>query len=85
MVLISRNIAYVARRKVTVMEVTTRVRGLETEIPLGVRDGLPRVCCANADNLITIDKSWLAERIGALGVEKMKRLDRALVLALGLP
>jgi mRNA interferase MazF len=84
-VLISRNIAYAARSKVTVMEVTARMRGLETEIPLGVRDGLPRACCANADNLITIDKSWLAERIGALSVEKMKRLDHALVLALGLP
>jgi mRNA interferase MazF len=83
-VLVSRNIAYVARSKVTVMEVTTRIRGLETEVPLGVRDGLPRACCANADNLITIDKSWLAERIGMLSGEKMKRLDCALLLALGL-
>lgn len=83
-VLVSRNIAYVARTKVTVVEITTRTRGLETEVLLGARDGLPRACCANADNVLTIDKSWLDERIGALTPEKLARLDRALVLALGL-
>jgi mRNA interferase MazF len=83
-VLVSRNIAYVARNKVTVVEVTTRARGLETEVPLGVRDGLPRACCANADNLVTIDKAWLDERVGVLTAEKLARLDRALALALGL-
>jgi mRNA interferase MazF len=83
-VLVSRNVAYVARSKITVIEVTTRVRGLETEVPLGLRDGLPRTCCANADNVVTIDKAWLDEQIGTLGPEKMKRLDQALALALGL-
>lgn len=83
-VLVSRKIAYVARSRITVVEVTTRVRGLETEVPLGAREGLPRPCCANADKLITIDKAWLDERIGALGPDKTGRLDRALALALGL-
>lgn len=83
-VLVSRPIAYVARTKVTVVEVTTRARGLETEVALGVRDGLPRACCANADNLLTIDKGWLDERVGMLGPERLARLDLALALALGL-
>jgi len=83
-VLVSRNIAYVVRSRVTVIEVTTRARGLETELPLGVRDGLPRACFANADSVITIDKSWLEERVGLLGPEKMRRLDHALALSLGL-
>lgn len=84
-VLVSRSIAYVARSKVTVVEVITRVRGIETEVVLGTREGLPRACCANADNLMTIDKAWLDERVGALTAEKLARLDRALLLALGLP
>lgn len=83
-VLVSRNLAYAVRTKVTVIEVTTRVRGLQTEIPLGAREGLDRACCANADNIVTVDKGWLEERIGVLGLEKSKRLDRALSLALGL-
>lgn len=83
--LVSRNAAYVARSKVTVVEITTRVRGIETEIVLGRREGLPKACCANADNVVTIDKAWLEGRVGALGSEKMVSLDRALALALGLP
>jgi mRNA interferase MazF len=82
--LVSRNAAYVARSKVTVVEITTRIRGIETEVVLGKREGLPKVCCANADNIVTIDKSWLEERAGALGLEKTASLDRALGLALGL-
>ncbi len=84
-VLVSRDLAYVARSRVAVIEVTTRVRGIETEVCLGSRDGLPRTCCANADNVLTIDKAWLDERVGALSAEKLRRLDRALALALGLP
>ena len=34
-VLVSRNVAYVARNKVTAIEITTHVRGLESEVPLG--------------------------------------------------
>jgi mRNA interferase MazF len=83
-VLVSRNVAYAVRSRVTVAEVTTRSRGLETEVPLGRREGLPRACFANADNLITIDKAWLIERAGLLDSEKLRRLDRALALALGL-
>lgn len=84
-VLASRELAYAVRARVTVVEVTTRSRGLETEVALGAREGLPKACWANADNLATIDKRWLVERIGALGREKIKALDRALALALGLP
>jgi mRNA-degrading endonuclease toxin of MazEF toxin-antitoxin module len=67
-----------------VIEVTTRARGLETEVPLGAREGLSKTCWGNADKIATIDKTWLEERIGALGRAKMERLDRALGLALGL-
>lgn len=83
-VLVSRNLAYQVRSKVSVIEITTRERGLETEVPLGAREGLPRTCWGNADNIATIDKRWLEERIGVLGREKMAKLDRALGLALGL-
>lgn len=83
-VLVSRDLAYKVRSKISVIEVTTRARGIETEIPLGAREGLPRERWANADNIATIDKAWLVERIGALGREKIERLDRALGLTLGL-
>lgn len=83
-VLVSRNLAYEVRSKVSVIEVTTRSRGLETEVALGAREGLSKMCWGNADNIATIDKTWLVERIGALGRAKMEKLDRALGLAVGL-
>ena len=83
--LVSRNIAYAVRQKITVVEVTTRARRLETEVPLGAAEGLHKRCCANADNLVTIDKGWLDDRAGCLGPEKLAALDRGLALALGLP
>lgn len=83
-VLVSRNSAYTVRASVTVIEVSRSVRGIPTEIPLGKRDGLPKRCVANADNIITIPKTWLETRIAALRVEKEATLDAALRFALAL-
>ena len=83
-VLVSRDLAYAVRANVTVVEVTTRIRAIETEVALGVRDGLPRKCVANADNLHTIPKAWLERRIGALSAEKAQALDASIRLALAL-
>jgi mRNA interferase MazF len=83
-VLVSRNAAYEQRALVTVVEVTTRVRGHDAEVSLGPREGLPRRCVANADAIRTIPKGWLTERIALLGVEKVRALDAALLVALGL-
>jgi mRNA interferase MazF len=84
-VLVSRNLAYSVRANVTVVEVTTRARNLETEVALGLREGLPRRCVASADNLHTVPKALLDQRIGALGGTKARALDAALKLALALP
>src|SRR6185503_2928039 len=53
-VLVSREAAYVVRASVTVVEVSTRSRGIASEVPLGRRDGLPKSCVINADNVVTI-------------------------------
>jgi mRNA interferase MazF len=83
-VLISRDSAYAVRASVTVIEVSTSVRGIPTEIPLGKRDGLPQRCVANADSIVTIPKTWLESRIASLHAEKASSLDAALRFALAL-
>jgi len=83
-VLVSRDAAYAVRTSVTVVEVSATIRGISSEVPLGVRDGLPRKCVANADNLVTIPKGWLDERIAALRSEKVVLLDEALRFSLGM-
>jgi len=83
-VLVSRDAAYAVRASVTVVEVSTTIRGIDSEVPLGARDGLPRKCVANTDNVVTIPKGWLDERIAALRTEKVVLLDEALRFSLGM-
>jgi len=57
---------------------------LSREVPLSKRDGLPRACAVNLDNLATIPKTWLESRIAPLRPEKLQQLDRALRFSLGI-
>lgn len=82
--LVSRDEAYVVRELVTVAPVTTRVRGIPSEVPLGRKDGLPKACVANLDNLTTIPKHLLKSRIAALAAAKVDAVDEAIAFALGL-
>ncbi len=84
-VLVSRDSAYAVRASITVVEVSTTIRGIPSEVPLGAGDGMKRKCVANADNLLTIPKRWLETRHGQLRPEKLEDLDRALRFALSLP
>jgi mRNA interferase MazF len=83
-VLVSRDAAYAVRTSLTVVEVSTTIRGIASEVPLGTRDGLPRKCVANADNIVTIPKGWLDERVAALSAEKIALLDEAMRFSLGM-
>ncbi|MGH8999640.1 MAG: type II toxin-antitoxin system PemK/MazF family toxin [Acidimicrobiia bacterium] len=73
------------RDRVTVADVTTRVRGLDAEVPLAPGDGIPRACVVNLDSLATVPRRLLTERITTLGRHRMAEVDRALHIALGLP
>ena len=83
-VLLSRDEAYAVRDLVVVAPITTRVRGLPVEVPLGPDDGLPKPCAANLDTLTTISKRALLDRVGPLSPAKRLLLDEALRFALGL-
>jgi mRNA interferase MazF len=83
-VLVSRDAAYAVKTKITVAEVSTTVRGIPSEVPLGVADGLPRRGAANADNLVTISKARLEAQIARLRPDKLAALDEALRFSLGL-
>jgi mRNA interferase MazF len=83
-VLVSRESSYAVRSSVTVAEVSRTLRGIANEVALGPRDGLPVKCVANADNLVTIPKTWLTSCISQLSQSKSKAFDEALRFALGL-
>lgn len=83
-VLLSRNEAYAVRELVTVAPVTSRIRGIPTEVALGPSDGLPRRCVANLDTITTIPKAALMSRVGTLQPGQLAAVERALRFALAL-
>jgi mRNA interferase MazF len=83
-VLVSREEGYSIRSRVTVVPLTRTIRGMATEVRFGPSDGLPKVGVANADELVTIPKSLLEERIITAGAPRMAELDEAIRFALGL-
>ena len=73
------------RDRVTVAEITTKVRGVRAEVPLTPDDGLPRACVVNLDNLATVGRAIPIKRITTLGRDRMAEVERAVHLALGMP
>jgi len=82
--LLSRNEAYAVRELVIVAPLTTRIRGIPSEVPLGDEDGVTRACVINLDTITTIAKAGLRERLSALSAEKLKAVEEALHFSLGL-
>ncbi len=82
--LLSRDEAYFVRSLVTIAPVSTTVRRIPAEVPLGSADGLPKPCAVNLDSITTIPKAHLERRIAALSPEKLGAAERALRFALGL-
>ncbi|MDQ3782267.1 MAG: type II toxin-antitoxin system PemK/MazF family toxin, partial [Actinomycetota bacterium] len=66
-----------------VAPITTTVRSIPTEVPLGVDDGLPRSCAANFDNVFTLHRSRFERFIGRLGDDRMGEVCRAYRFAAG--
>jgi len=68
---------------VTVALVTRTVRGIPTEVRLDERDGMPAECAITLDNLRTVPKRMLTERITGLSGGQMHAVCRALDVATG--
>jgi len=80
--LLSRDPAYRYLSKFLVVEIITTIRNVPTEVPLGSREGLPKRCVANCDNIRTVPRDRLIRRIGVLAAERTVELKRALGRAL---
>ena len=80
----TRDTAIPLLRSVIVVGITSRVRGLPTEVPLGPEHGLARDCVANCDNLFTLEKRSFGTYRGSLGFDDVRLLDAALRIALDL-
>jgi mRNA interferase MazF len=82
--LLSRNEAYPVRQLVMVAPLTTRIRGIPSEVSLGDEDGVTRACVVNLDTIATIAKASLRERLTILTADKLKAVEEAVHFSLGL-
>jgi mRNA interferase MazF len=62
--------------------VTRTARGIGSEVPLGVREGLLVSSVLNLDNILTVPRQRLIRQMGALSKARVEELDRALKFAL---
>ena len=76
--LLGRTSSFAYLTRVLVVEVTTTVRGIPQEVPLGRREGLARACVANLDALRTIPRASLDAWIGTLAASRHVEVNRAL-------
>jgi mRNA interferase MazF len=68
---------------VVVAPVTTKIRGIPTEVELGADDGLPRACAANFNNVFTLRRDRLRDRIAALPADRLPEVCAAYRFAVG--
>jgi mRNA interferase MazF len=66
---------------VLVAPVTSTVRGLSTEVPVGALDGVRRPSVANADNLQLLARDRLVRQVGRARPSTMASLCSALSIA----
>lgn len=69
--------------RITVAPITSTVRGVPSEVPLGPDDGMKNACAVNMHNVVTIERDRLGRRVAYLGDRKMREVCAALGFALG--
>lgn len=80
-VVLTRDAARAAMTKVTVVPITSTVKGLSSQVPVGPARGLEHASAISIDNVITIPVAALGRRIGWLDDEQERLLARTVVLA----
>jgi mRNA interferase MazF len=70
--------------RVTVAPITTTIRGLSTEVPVGRRNGLHQASVISCDNIVTVPAAALGPQIGYLLPAQEAALTKAVQAAFDL-
>lgn len=81
MLVLSREAVLGALSRPLVAPLTTRVRGIPTEVALDAEDGVPRSCVVSLDNVQPLARSLLVEPVTRLSPERMQEVCVALAIA----
>jgi len=81
--ILTRQAAVPLLNAVLVAPATRTIRDIPTEVRLGPDDGMPTHCALSFDNLLTVPKSLIVERITQLPDARLPELCDALNAAAG--
>jgi mRNA interferase MazF len=70
--------------EVTVAPVTSTIRDIPSEVPLGRADGMPRECAVNCDHMQTVAKARIGAFITSLSPVRMREMRAAIAFAIAL-
>jgi mRNA interferase MazF len=70
--------------EVTIAPVTSVVRDIPSEVPLGPQDGMPLECAVNCDHLQTVAKARLGSLVTTLSPARLTEVSKAIWFALDL-
>jgi len=76
--LLGRTSAFAYLNRVLAAEVTTTVRAIPQEVSLGRREGLPKACVVNLDNVRTLPIACLDAPLGRISARRHVEVKRAL-------
>jgi mRNA interferase MazF len=68
-------------KSVTVAPITSTVRGISTEVPVGKANGLDRDSVVSCDNITTISRSAIGRQVGFLLPSQEPELAEAIAMA----
>jgi mRNA interferase MazF len=68
---------------VMVAPITSMRRGVPSEVPVGVKEGLKHESAVNLDHVQTVERARLVSFIGSLDAAQMRHVCRALAVATG--
>jgi len=69
--------------RVSVAPITSTIRGVPSEVPLGPEDGMKHPCCVNLHNVVTVAQDDVGKRLAHLTPTRMDQVCAALGFALG--
>lgn len=70
-------------RTAMVAPITSTIRGLPSEVIVGVAEGLKHDSAVNLDNVQTVEQRLLQQYVGSVREATMREICRALALATG--
>lgn len=82
-VVLTRDSAIAYLTTVTVAPITSKIRGVPSEVLLGDEDGMKSECAVNLHNAVTVSQSRLGRRVARLNSSRMFQICAALRFSVG--